>query len=137
MRLFQCSCALALATSLLAACGNSTADSPGSDAAVADAESDAPLANCKGSPCGKGRVCVVTTAGGGACQQPDDAGLCPNGQPGTPGQCCNTVSTSYACQTLPAACNGTLACPCASSLCQCGSCQIADTDTLSCTCLYP
>ncbi len=121
----------------LAACGGSSTPS-GSDASTdATTDSTTGTISCNGTPCPSGQACVITTAGGGACQAPDDAGLCPDGKPGTPGQCCDNTTTTYACQPLPAACNGALACPCASSLCQCGGCDIADAGTLKCTCLYP
>lgn len=127
-------CALA---SLLCACGGTTSSS-GSDAST-DASTDTTTGTilCDGTPCPSGQVCVVTTSSGGVCLIPDDAGLCPDGKPGTPGQCCNTVTTASACAPLPAACNGMLACPCASSLCQCGGCDIADAGTIACACLYP
>ncbi len=98
---------------------------------------DAGAVGCDGAICKSGQVCVVTTAGGGACQPPDDAGMCPNGKPGTPGQCCDNTTVSYACQALPPSCNGKLACPCASSLCQCGACQIPNAGTLACACMAP
>ncbi len=91
--------------------------------------------DCNGTTCAVGEVCVVTTASGGACLQPDDAGVCPDGTH-TAG-CCNQVSTTYACQRLPAACGGSAACPCAESLCQCGGCAITDAGAVACTCAYP
>lgn len=90
---------------------------------------------CNGQTCKVGEACVVTTAGGGACVMPDDAGVCPNGTHST--GCCDNTTTTYACQALPAACGGALACPCASTLCQCGGCAIADAGVLQCQCMYP
>jgi hypothetical protein len=99
-------------------------------------------AGAKDTPCGTktctgGDVCVVTKSGGGPCLLPDDDGNCPDGLPPN-GTCCNRMTTTYACEPLPTKCKGTLACPCATSLCQCGGCQLADTpNTLSCGCFYP
>ncbi len=91
---------------------------------------------CNGQTCKVGEACVVTTAGGGACVMPNDAGVCPNGTHQTSG-CCDNTTTTYACAALPASCGGVLACPCAESLCQCGGCAIADAGILTCACLYP
>ncbi len=77
----------------------------------------------------------MTTAGGGPCIMPDDAGVCPNGTHST--GCCDNTTTTYACAPIPSSCNGTLACPCASTLCQCGGCNLADAGVLECACLYP
>jgi hypothetical protein len=99
-------------------------------------------AGAKETPCGDrsctgGDVCVVTKSGGGPCLPPDDSGDCPDGLPPN-GTCCNRLKTTYACEALPSACTGTLACPCAKSLCQCGGCQLGDApNTLSCGCFYP
>jgi hypothetical protein len=130
---------------LALACGSTTQNPAGSDASAdsgydatggQDAGSDAQSTDCNGTTCKAGEVCVVTTSSGGACQPPDDAGLCPGGKQGTPGQCCDNTTVTYACKALPPSCNGKLACPCADSLCQC-DCQISDPGKLACTCLYP
>ena len=119
----------------LAACGG-TVSNGGNDAATGgDSQSQTGNVECNGQTCGAGEACVVTTSSGGACQMPDDAGLCPNGTHSN--GCCDNTTTSYACAKLPSACNGTLACPCAESLCQCGGCAIADAGVLSCACMYP
>lgn len=145
-RLYVSALVLGVALAALGvACGGSTGTGSSSDASAdsgheamgQDGGTDAQSVSCDGSTCKPGQVCVVTTSSGGACQLPDDAGMCPNGKPGTPGQCCNNTSVGYACQTLPPSCNGKLACPCAESLCQCGGCQISGPNTLSCTCAYP
>lgn len=106
----------------------------GSDASSQD-DSQSKSVACNGQTCTGGTVCVVTTSGGGPCLQPDDAGVCPDGTHTT--GCCDNTTTTYACEALPDSCNGALACPCASSLCQCGDCNVADAGVLSCQCLYP
>jgi hypothetical protein len=92
------------------------------ESSLADVASD-------GAGCGPGEVSVVST------------GCSPVGPPscgdaGTlQGNCCQTT----ACQTLPASCNGTLSCSCASSLCPQGyMCSVDSTSptTLSCG-FYP
>ena len=97
-------------------------------------QQNAPV-DCNGQTCSGNEVCVVTTAGGGACILPDDAGVCPNGSHST--GCCDNTTTTYACAALPDSCGGSLSCPCAESLCQCGGCGVADAGVLSCECLYP
>jgi len=91
--------------------------------------------DCNGQTCKSGEACVVTNAGGGPCIMPDDAGVCPNGSHST--GCCDNTTTTYACAAIPSSCGGSLSCPCGSSLCQCGGCNLADAGVLSCTCLYP
>ena len=70
----------ALSTFAICACGGSSS-SDGSG--VSDASDDVThyqgTTPCDGKTCQAGEACVVTTAGGGACVMPDDAGLCPNG----------------------------------------------------------
>jgi len=100
------------------------------------------VGECWPTPCGdqtctSGEVCVVTTAGGGACMPPDDTNLCPDGKP-PEGACCNRMSTTYECKPFPSKCGNDLACPCAESLCQCGGCGLgAQKNTLNCGCFYP
>lgn len=126
MRILACSFVLLLA------CGGATqnlGEDGGSDG------SQQGSIDCNGQTCGEGEACVVTTAGGGACQLPDDAGVCPNGTHTT--GCCDNTTTTWACAKIPDSCNGTLSCPCGGELCQCGGCEIADAGVLSCQCLYP
>ena len=120
---------------VLVACGGTTQNVDGDSGADGSQQQDSGAIECNGQTCGAGEACVVTTAGGGPCMQPDDAGVCPNGTHTT--GCCDNTTTTYACTKLPQACNGTLACPCAESLCQCGGCDIADAGVLSCQCFYP
>ncbi len=110
------------------------------DAGLADAGSDAsPVADASG-PCGlcaAGDLCVVTTAGGGACELPNDAGVCSNGGTAPPGGgCCDNTTITAACQHRPAACSGELSCGCAASLCSC-MCTAASGSTVQCACEYP
>ena len=110
----------------LAGCGGTLTD---------DDAGQKPIVTCGTSTCAAGEICLVTTAGGGPCILPDDAGVCPNGTHSN--GCCSNVTTTYACKAVPSACGGSLACPCASTLCQCGGCGIADAGVMQCTCLYP
>lgn len=104
------------------------------DASHVDANVDT---SCGDQVCHHGDACVITTSGGGPCMLPDDAGLCPDGKPAD-GACCNRMTTTYECKPVPAKCAGTLACPCAESLCQCGGCSLGGApNTLSCGCFYP
>ncbi|HEY1954607.1 MAG TPA: hypothetical protein VGH28_03330 [Polyangiaceae bacterium] len=120
----------------LVACGGAVTNLGGDDAGTdSQQQKQTGSVECNGQTCGEGEACVVLTAGGGACEMPDDAGICPDGTHTT--GCCNGLSTTYTCTKLPDSCNGTLACPCAESLCQCGGCQVADAGVLSCECMYP
>jgi hypothetical protein len=88
--------------------------------------------------CGAGKVCVGTGTEGGALIMPNDAGVCPSGSHLSGNFCQNNLG--YACQPMPAACNGTLACPCASTLCPSTgpySCQVASASELLCVELVP
>lgn len=118
---------LLTSTLALGACGGTLSEQ---DAGHADVSTSCGTTTCTG-----GEICVVTTSSGGACMLPDDAGVCPDGTH-TSG-CCSNVSTTYACKAVPSACGATLACPCASTLCQCGDCNVADAGVLQCRCLYP
>lgn len=118
----------------LFACGGSTIDVSGDAGGDASQQKTGTTA-CDGQTCAEGEACVVLTAGGGACQLPDDAGVCPNGSHSN--GCCDNTTTTWTCTKLPSACNGALACPCAESLCQCGGCEVADAGVLSCQCMYP
>lgn len=122
---------------LMMGCGGAVVNIDGSDAASDSASDSQSSGNveCNGKTCGEGEACVVTTSGGGACELPDDAGVCPNGSHTT--GCCDNTTTTFACQKLPSACNGALSCPCAESLCQCGGCNLEDAGVLSCGCMYP
>jgi len=126
---FAATCFLVTSSLALAACGGTLSDN--------DAGQDASKATvtCSSTTCAPGEICLVTTSGGGPCQLPDDAGICPNGTH-TNG-CCSNVTTTYVCKAVPSACGSGLACPCASTLCQCGGCAIADAGVMQCTCLYP
>jgi len=116
-------------------CGGATTDIGGSDAATqGDVQQTGPI-SCNGQTCAADQACVVTTSSGGACLMPDDAGVCPDGTHTT--GCCDNVSITYACAKLPDACQGALACPCATSLCECGGCDVADAGVLACECAYP
>src|SRR5947209_14418062 len=88
----------------LVGCGGATTSIDGD----AGTDGSSNHVTCNAQTCGAGEVCVVLTAGGGACQIPEDGGLCPNGQPYT-GGCCDNTTTTYKCTALPNACNGTLA----------------------------
>lgn len=122
---------LVASTFALGACGGTLSD-PDAGATQEAGHIDV---SCGTNACTGGEVCVVTTSGGGPCMLPDDAGVCPNGTH-TSG-CCSNFSTTYACKGVPSACGATLACPCASTLCQCGDCNVADAGVLQCACLYP
>ncbi|MGO9710557.1 MAG: hypothetical protein ACLQBL_16945 [Polyangiaceae bacterium] len=100
-----------------------------------DASSDASDgAPCPAAGCGAGQVCVNTTSCRPVCLA--DAGFsCPAGA--TQNGCCCEQSV---CETLPAACDGTLTCACASSLCTSGyMCGVdsQNADTLDCSFLPP
>lgn len=129
--------AAALGILPLACGGSSSTGKQASTDAGNDAGVDAANVDCDGTVCEVGQACVVTTSSGGACELPDDAGVCPSGQTGVPGQCCDNTTVTYACQPLPPECNGQLACPCATSLCPCGDCLISASGRLECECLYP
>jgi hypothetical protein len=118
---------LLASSAAFAACGGTLSD--------VDAGTSKVPVTCGAKTCAAGEICLVTTSGGGPCQLPDDAGLCPNGTHSN--GCCSNVTTTYDCKGVPSACGGALACPCASTLCQCGGCAIADAGVMQCTCLYP
>lgn len=124
---------------VLGACGGAVQDS-GNDASANDGGADGskqdsgPVA-CDGKTCGAGEACVVLTSSGGACELPDDAGVCPDGTHTT--SCCDNTTVGYTCAKIPDGCNGALGCPCAESLCQCGGCAVADAGVLACACEYP
>ena len=88
--------------------------------------------------CGAGKICVGTGTEGGALIMPDDAGVCPTGRH-LSGNACQ-LDLSYACQPMPSACNGTLACACADALCPSNgpyTCQVASASELLCVILAP
>jgi len=81
--------------------------------------------------CGGGSVCVGTGTLGGALILPNDAGVCPSGRHLSGNICVGDLS--YACMTIPASCNGTVTCACASSLCpSLHMCQGPSGGILSC-----
>jgi hypothetical protein len=109
----------------------------GSGQAGSGGSGGAPATDCNPA-CGAGKVCVGTGTEGGALIMPNDAGVCPSGSHLSGNFCQNNLG--YACQPMPAACNGTLACPCASTLCSSTgpySCQVASASELLCVELVP
>lgn len=108
--------------------------SPAGDAS-ADTNVDAGLV-CGSSTCNPGEVCVEMQTSGGGCQLPDDGGLCP-GNVAPVGGCCMSAAMTYACKPLPATCNGTLACTCATpSLCA-STCMCTPFSGTGITCACP
>jgi hypothetical protein len=88
--------------------------------------------------CGSGSVCVGTGTSGGAIIVANDAGVCPPGThpTGFENRCDNDLG--YACQPIPAGCNGTVTCACASSLCaSLHTCQSASNSGVTCLELVP
>jgi hypothetical protein len=88
--------------------------------------------------CGVGKICVGTGVEGGALFMPNDAGMCPAGRH-LSGNFCEQ-DLSYACQPMPSACSGTLACTCADTLCPSSggyTCQVASASELLCVILAP
>jgi hypothetical protein len=92
--------------------------------------------------CQTDQICVGTGTEGGAVIMPNDAGVCPAGShvsdPGGGLAICQR-DLAYTCAPMPSACNGTLACACATSLCPSGpySCQVASARELLCVELVP
>jgi hypothetical protein len=86
--------------------------------------------------CPTDQICVGTGTQGGAVVLPVDGG-CPAGShitdPGGAVAFCER-DLAYTCAPMPSACNGTLACACATSLCPTGpySCQVASARELLC-----
>ncbi len=117
------------------ACGGATTTDGGDAGTDSGGGDDAAAVTCNGQTCPSGEKCVITTSSGGACELPDDAGVCPNGTHTT--GCCDNTTVGYACQPLPSACGGKLSCPCAETLCQCGGCNIDNAGDLTCACEYP
>ncbi len=90
--------------------------------------------------CLTGSVCVGTGTEGGALIMPNDAGVCPAGSHpsgGTVAFCERDLA--YGCQPIPAGCNGTITCACASTLCPSGpyTCQTPSAGELDCVELVP
>jgi hypothetical protein len=88
--------------------------------------------------CGAGKICVGTGTEGGPAIMPNDAGVCPAGSHVSGNFCQRDLS--YACQPMPTACNGTLACPCADTICPSTgpyTCQVASASELLCVILAP
>lgn len=88
--------------------------------------------------CSTGKVCVGSGVEGGVLLIPNDAGVCPDGYHVSGNFCQHDLS--YACQPMPSACNGTLDCTCASTLCPSSggySCQVASASELLCVLLAP
>jgi len=111
------------------------AGAPIDAASPPDAGADAGPDPCGG--CSASEICVVTTSSGGACEQPGDGGVCPNGQVVDPDSCCDNSSTSASCEPRPGACiKSSLPCGCAASLCSC-MCLSASESTVQCACDYP
>jgi len=108
----------------------------GLDGGPPDVVGDAGGGPCGTTSCNPGEMCVQTTTSGGACFAPSDGGACP---PGTvmQGSCCVNMSTTSACQPIPAACGGSPSCACASTACGGCLCQGTTAGVLSCACLAP
>lgn len=129
--------------------GGACSDAPCARDAAADSDADAGAGEtpCGATSCKGGDVCVITTTPPGACQRPDDGGVCANGEHVSASGWCDPRTTSYACKPLPSSCGGTLPatfeCGCALSICDCGAgtffgCQHANaSNTLDCVCQPP
>jgi hypothetical protein len=115
---------LALST---AACGGTESIQSSPDASLGG---DAPMTQvqCGSLVCTAPEVCIVTVQGAGACETPDDAGVCPGGGMLARVGCCGRPG--YACARLPLPpatplkCGGPPSCTCF-SMCPCGPCETA------------
>jgi hypothetical protein len=90
---------------------------------------------CGQTTCNTGEICVKEHDSGGACLPVPDSGVCPPNHVNI-GGCCAYDQTTYTCQPMPPACNGSLACGCASQLCAC-QCMDAVGSELDCVCNFP